>query len=238
MIKKSKNPPGGKNTRLGVLVSGNGSNLQAILDACTNKEIPAEVVVVISNKPEAFALERAKKAGVTGLVIEHNRFSNREDYDLELVKVLKNYNVDLVVLAGFMRVVTPVLLREFPMRVINIHPALLPSFPGVHVQRKALEYGVKFSGCTVHFVTEEVDAGPIIAQVVVPVHGNDTEQTLTERIHKEEHKIYPYAIKLYSEGKLRVEGRRVRITDCMEPDGPNLHNPVVRFANNDEKTRK
>ncbi len=216
--------------RLGVLVSGSGTNLQSILDASRTGKIDAEVIVVISNKPDAYALERAKRAGIETVVVESKGFATREDYDRELVKVLKKRNVQLVVLAGFMRIVTPVLIQEFPMRIMNIHPALLPSFPGLHAQKKALEYGVKFSGCTVHFVTEDVDAGPIIIQAVVPVYENDTEETLRERILEQEHRIYPQAIQLFSEGRLKVEGRRVRISNCEEPDNLKIENPVAKVV--------
>jgi phosphoribosylglycinamide formyltransferase-1 len=214
-------------TRLGVLVSGSGTNLQSILDACKTGKIDAEVVVVISNKSGAYALKRAENAGVETVVLEPKGFATREDYDKELVKILKKRNIELVILAGFMRIVTPVLIKEFPMRIMNIHPALLPAFPGLHVQKRAIEYGAKFSGCTVHFVTEEVDAGPIIIQAVVPVYENDTEDTLRDRILIEEHRIYPQAIQLFSEGKLKVEGRRVRISGCKEPENFRLENPVV-----------
>jgi len=217
-------------TRLGVLVSGSGTNLQSILDASKARRIDADVVLVISNKPDAYALERAKKAGVETVILESKGFATREDYDMELVKILKNRKIELVILAGFMQIVTSVLIKEFPMRIMNIHPALLPSFPGLHVQKKALEYGVKFSGCTVHFVTEDVDAGPIIIQAVVPVYENDSEETLRERILKQEHRIYPQAIQLFSEGRLKVEGRRVRIIGGQEPDNFKLENPVVKVV--------
>lgn len=214
--------------RLGVLVSGSGTNLQSILDACREGRIDAEVVIVISNKPEAYALERARRAGVETMVLESKGFPTREDYDRELAKVLKSRNVELVILAGFMRIVTSALINEYPMRIMNIHPALLPSFPGLHAQRQALEYGVKFSGCTVHFVTETVDAGPIIIQAVVPVYENDTEESLRERILEQEHRIYPQAIQLFAEGRLKVEGRRVRIIDWEEPACIRMENPVVK----------
>lgn len=219
-----------RKTRIGVLVSGSGTNLQSILDSCKAGRIDAEVVVVISNKPDAYALERAKNAGIDTVILESKGFAVREDYDRELVKILKKRNVELVILAGFMRIVTPVLIKEFPMRIMNIHPALLPSFPGLNVQKKALEYGAKFSGCTVHFVTEDVDAGPIIIQAVVPVYENDTEETLRERILEQEHRIYPQAIQLFSEGRLKVEGRRVRISNCQEPDKFKIENPVVKVV--------
>ncbi|MEK7689347.1 MAG: phosphoribosylglycinamide formyltransferase [Deltaproteobacteria bacterium] len=198
---------------LGVLVSGSGTNLQAIIDAVSAKRLSAAVKVVISNKPDAKAIERAKKHHIPSFIVQENRFSSKEDYDTHLVEILKANSVDLVILAGFMRLLTPVFIRAFPMRIMNIHPALLPSFPGLNVQKKALEYGVKFSGCTVHFVDEAVDAGPIIIQAVVPVYDNDTEETLAKRILKEEHRIYPQAIQFFAEGRLEVKGRKVIVRD-------------------------
>ncbi len=195
--------------RLGVLASGSGSNLQAIIDSIKCGNLPCEIAVVISDKPDAYALKRAELHGIKTEAVQSKTFQNREAFDTELVRILKDHNVELVVLAGFMRVVTRVLINAFPMRIMNIHPALLPSFPGLHVQKKAIEYGAKFSGCTVHFVDEGVDTGPIIIQAVVPVYDNDTEETLSARILKEEHRIYPYAIKLFAEGRLEVRGRRV-----------------------------
>ncbi len=195
--------------RLGVLASGSGSNLQAIIDSIKCGNLPCEIAVVISDKPDAYALKRAELHGIKTEGVQSKTFQNREAFDTELVRILKDHNVELVVLAGFMRVVTRVLINAFPMRIMNIHPALLPSFPGLHVQKKAIEYGAKFSGCTVHFVDEGVDTGPIIIQAVVPVYDNDTEETLSARILKEEHRIYPYAIKLFAEGRLEVRGRRV-----------------------------
>lgn len=195
--------------RLGVLASGSGSNLQAIIDSIKCGYLPCEIAVVISDKPDAYALKRAELHGIKTETIQLESFQNREAFDTELVRVLKDHNVELVVLAGFMRVVTRILINAFPMRIMNIHPALLPSFPGLHVQKKAIEYGAKFSGCTVHFVDEGVDTGPIIIQAVVPVYDNDTEETLSARILKEEHRIYPYAIKQFAEGRLEVRDRRV-----------------------------
>ena len=195
--------------RLGVLASGSGSNLQAIIDSIKCGNFPCEIAVVISDKQDAYALKRAELYGINTEAVQSKTFHNREAFDTELVRVLKDHNVELVVLAGFMRVVTRVLINAFPMRIMNIHPALLPSFPGLHVQKKAIEYGAKFSGCTVHFVDEGVDTGPIIIQAVVPVYDNDTEETLSARILKEEHRIYPYAIKLFAEGRLEVRDRRV-----------------------------
>lgn len=195
--------------QLGVLVSGSGSNLQAIIDNIEAGRLDARIQIVISNLPGVFALERAKKHGIPQCVISHRDFKTREDYDRRLVAVLQENHVELVVLAGFMRIVTKVLLDAFPMRVMNIHPALLPSFPGTQVWQKQVEYGVKFAGCTVHFVDEGEDTGPIIIQAVVPVYDDDTADTLNARILKQEHKIYSQAIQMYAEGKLEVRGRRV-----------------------------
>jgi len=194
-----------------VLISGRGSNLQAIIDASEKGEIPAKVAVVISNNPEAFGLERAKKHNLPAVVIDNRKFKDKNTYELEMVKTLQKYKVDLVCLAGYMRIVGPVLLEHYQGKMINIHPALLPSFPGLHGQKQALDYGVKVSGVTVHFVDEGCDTGPIILQTAVPVSENDTEETLSERILEQEHKIYPQAIKLFAEGKLKIEGRRVKI---------------------------
>jgi len=190
--------------KLGVLISGRGSNLEAILDASERKEIPAEVAVVISDRADAFGLERARKHNIPTAVINSN--------ELEIVKVLKKYKVDLVCLAGYMKIVGKALLEAYQGKMINIHPALLPSFPGLHSQRQALEHGVKVSGVTVHFVDAGCDTGPIIFQRAVPVFENDTEETLSERILTEEHKAYPEAIRLFATGKLKLEGRRVKIT--------------------------
>ena len=212
---------------LGVLVSGSGSNLQSIIDSIEKGALPARIRIIISNNPGAFALERARKHGIPSAVIEHGGFSSRDQYDQKLVDTLKTQDVELVVLAGFMRVLSPLFLRAFPMRIMNIHPALLPCFPGTHGQKKAFDYGVKFSGCTVHFADEGVDTGPIIIQAVVPVYDTDTEETLSQRILKEEHRIYPKAIRLYAEGKLRVEGRKVRIQNHPQPEDNPRHNPPI-----------
>jgi phosphoribosylglycinamide formyltransferase-1 len=175
--------------RLGVLVSGSGTNLQAILDAVAAGTLDAEVRVVISNRPTARALDRARAAGVTTSIISHREFADRESFDAQLVAALREADVTHVVLAGFMRILTPVLLDAYPWRIINIHPALLPAFPGVHAQRQALEYGAKVSGCTVHFVDSGTDTGPVIAQLSVPVLDGDTEETLGARILGEEHRL-------------------------------------------------
>ena len=178
--------------RIGALTSGGGTNLQAIIDRCQDNSIQAEIVLVISNNPGSGALERARQAGIPTLCIDHRQYDNREDFDQEIVKALEDAGADTIVLAGFMRIITETILKAFPQRVLNIHPALLPAFPGLHVQRKALEYGARFAGCTVHFVDGGVDTGPIIVQAVVPVLDDDTEQTLAARILIEEHRIYPH----------------------------------------------
>jgi phosphoribosylglycinamide formyltransferase-1 len=213
--------------RLGVLVSGSGSNLQAILDACGARKIPAEVAVVICNVPDARALQRARDAQVPALALPHHGYARREDYDARLVSELRARGVELVCLAGFMRIVTPVLLSAFPQRVINIHPSLLPAFPGMHGVRQAFRAGVRVSGCTVHFVDEGTDSGPILIQSAVPVLDGDTEETLAARILEQEHRIYPRAIALFAEGRVRVEGRRVLISGT-RPDGTStLASPPV-----------
>ncbi len=195
-----------KKTRLAVFVSGSGTNLQAIIDAC----IPSvEIVLVLSNNPEAYALERAKKHGIPVEVADHKWYPDREEYDKHLLKVLESYRVDLIALAGFMRILSPFFVKAYKNRIINIHPALLPSFPGIHSAKQALESGVKYTGCTVHFVDEGVDTGPIILQAAVPVYDDDDEASLLERIHEEEHRIYPEAINLIACGKFTIEGKRV-----------------------------
>jgi len=197
---------------IGVLVSGSGSNLQSILDACQSGELKAQVACVISNKADAFALERARSAGIPALHLDHRAHAGREAYDEALVATLREFRVELVAMAGFMRIITPVLLDAFPMAVMNIHPALLPSFPGLHAQRQAMEYGAKIAGCTVHFVDPGTDTGPIIIQAAVPLLEGDTEETLSARIQKEEHRIYPEAIRLFAEGSLKVTGRLVQVS--------------------------
>ncbi len=196
---------------LGVLVSGSGSNLQAILDAIDARRLDATVSLVLSNKPEVFALERAARAGAPSRVLPHEGFASREAYDRALVAALRDASVDTVVLAGFVRIVTPVLLDAFPGRVVNIHPALSPAFAGLHAQEQALAYGAKVAGCTVHFVDAGTDTGPIIAQRAVPVLEEDTVESLRARILQEEHRVLPEALQWLAEGRLRIEGRRVRI---------------------------
>ncbi|MGB3095559.1 MAG: phosphoribosylglycinamide formyltransferase [Candidatus Deferrimicrobiaceae bacterium] len=196
---------------IAVLVSGSGSNLQAIIDASERGEIPCRVGIVISNKADAYGLVRAKKHGIPTEVVDHKGFSTREEFDAKLVEVIRGTGAELVCLAGFMRVLTPVFVRAFPNRILNIHPALLPSFPGTHGPGQALSYGVRFSGCTVHFLDEGVDTGPVIVQAVVPLYDDDTEETLAARILVQEHRIYPMAIRLFFSGKLEVKGRRVKV---------------------------
>jgi phosphoribosylglycinamide formyltransferase-1 len=195
-------------TRLAVFVSGSGSNLQAIIDA---KVPTVEIALVFSNNPNAYAIERIKKYGISSLVIDHGGYSSREDYEKEILRSIESYNIDLIALAGFMRILSPYFVSRFKNRIMNLHPALLPAFAGINSVKRALEYGVKYTGCTVHFVDEGVDTGPIILQSVVPIFENDTEDSLLERIHEEEHRIYPEAIRLFSEGKLKIRGRRVSI---------------------------
>jgi phosphoribosylglycinamide formyltransferase-1 len=197
--------------KLGVLISGNGSNLQSIIDHIEKGSLKAIIKIVISNNPDAYGITRAKKHGIPTVVLKNGDFKNKEEFDLELIRILKNNCVDLVILAGFMRIITPALLKAFPHKIMNIHPALLPSFPGIHGQKQALDYGVKLSGCTVHFVDESVDTGPIIIQSAVQVFNDDTEETLAARILKEEHRIYSQAIQLFAEGKIEIKGRKVRI---------------------------
>lgn len=213
--------------RIGVLASGGGTNLQAIIDRCADGSLAAEIAVVISNNPGAGALDRAVKAGVPTLCIDHRNFSRREDFDTVVVTALQDAGVELVVLAGFMRIITQTFIDAFPERIINMHPALLPAFPGLHVQQQALDYGARFSGCTVHFVDGGVDTGPIIIQAVVPILADDDADALAARILEQEHKIYPRAIQLITEGRVHVKGRQVKI----DPAGPvvttSLINPAV-----------
>lgn len=203
--------------RLGVLASGRGSNLQAVIDAIESGVLQARVAVIISNKKDAQALERARTHGVTDVFLDPTLYAGmidkREAYDRAVLDILRKHEVDLVLLAGYMKIVTPVLIDAYRHRMMNIHPSLLPSFPGLEAQRQALDWGAKVAGCTVHFVTEGVDEGPIILQATVPVLERDSPETLAARILVEEHAIYPRAVQLYADGRLLVEGRRVRIAD-------------------------
>jgi len=202
-----------KRGRLAVFLSGRGSNFRAIHDAILAGRINADIVLVFSNRPEAPGIAIARERGLETLILNPKLFPNREEYDREILKELLKREVDLVCLAGYMRILTPVLCQAFRHRIMNIHPALLPSFPGLEAQKQALEWGVKYSGATVHFVSEQVDMGPIILQAVVPVLQDDTEDSLAARILKEEHRIYPEAVRLFFEGKLEVRGRRVFVLD-------------------------
>ncbi|MBM3911063.1 MAG: phosphoribosylglycinamide formyltransferase [Thaumarchaeota archaeon] len=197
---------------LAILISGRGSNMEAILKAIKEKKIPANPAVVISNKPDAKGLKIAKRFGVKTEVVDSQDFRDRVEYDKKIIMVLEKYNVTpkngLVCLAGFMRIISPEFIRKYKNRIMNIHPALLPAYPGLHAQRQALEDGAKYSGCTVHFADEKVDHGPIILQATVEVKENDTEETLSERILEQEHKIYPEAVRLFALGKIKVEEKQ------------------------------
>ena len=213
---------------LGVLASGRGSNLQAILDEIASGRLAAAVKVVVADVADAFALERARRAGVPAVFVDPRCPGGKAAYEQRVAAVLREHGVDLVVLAGYMRVCGPDLLAAFPGRILNIHPSLLPAFPGLHVQRQALEHGARFSGCTVHFVDAGVDTGPIVAQAVVPVLDADTEDTLAARILRQEHRVYPHAIRLFAEGRLRLAGRRV-LVDAPAPgadDAAIVHPPL------------
>ncbi|MGB9907034.1 MAG: phosphoribosylglycinamide formyltransferase [Candidatus Saccharicenans sp.] len=202
-----------KRGRVAVLLSGRGSNFRAIHDSMLAGKINAEIVLVFSNKAEAPGLQLARDRGLETMFLDPKAFLSKDAYDAAIVEELQKRQVDLVCLAGYMKIITPLFCQAFRNRIMNIHPALLPSFPGLHAQKQAVEYGVRYSGATVHFVWEEVDAGPIILQAVVPVNQDDTEETLADRILEWEHKIYPEAVRLYFEGKLEVRGRKVYILD-------------------------
>jgi phosphoribosylglycinamide formyltransferase-1 len=195
--------------RIGVLLSGRGSNFEALADSVSEGRIPAaEIALVLSNREGAPGIDRAKARGLATLVIA-SKGLEREAYDRQVVAALREAQVDLICLAGYMRLLSPYFVAAFPQRILNIHPSLLPSFPGLESQKQALEYGVKFAGCTVHFVDENLDAGPIVLQAVVPIEDGDTEDTLGARILKEEHRIYTEAVKIVLEGNYKIEGRRV-----------------------------
>jgi phosphoribosylglycinamide formyltransferase-1 len=204
---------------VGVLVSGRGSNLQSIIDAAEGGRLTAELKIVLSDREDAFGLERARKHGIAAEWVDPSLHAAREDYDRAVVAKLREADVELVVLAGFMRILSPLFVESFKNRTMNIHPALLPSFPGLNVQQKALDHGARFSGCTVHFVDTGVDTGPIIIQAAVPVLDGDTEESLSRRILQQEHRIFPKAIQLYAEGRIRVKGRRVSINGGEEENG-------------------
>ena len=214
---------------MAVLASGRGSNLQAIIDAIEAGQLHAKIVGVISNKQDAVALERTRKHGLTDIFVDPKPFvgrpDSREAYDRTLLEILQQHEVELVLLAGYMKIVTVVLVNAYANRMMNIHPSLLPAFPGLNVHKKAIEWGCKLAGCTVHFVTEGVDEGPIIIQAAVPILDDDTSETLAARILAQEHRIYPRAVQLFAEGRLRVDGRRVFI-DGAKPDGEAIISPA------------
>ncbi len=215
--------------KLGVLISGTGSNLQAIIDAILRGDLKAEIRLVISNRPDAQGLERARRHGIETAVIEHRKFPSREDFDRAVLVALRDRSVELVALAGFMRLLSPVMLDAFPGRVMNIHNSLLPSFPGIHGPKDAIEYGVKIAGCTVFFVTPGVDVGPVIVQAAVPVMPGDDEQLLAARILEQEHRIFPHAISFFQQGRLEIRGRQVIIRgdSSTTPSSSPLVNPAV-----------
>lgn len=196
---------------IAVLCSGSGTNLQSIIDKTKAGSIPAKIALVLSDKKDAYALSRAKSSGIETVVLNPGDYKTREDFDREAVKNLKKKDIGLVVLAGFMRLMSPYFIKEYKNKIMNIHPALLPSFKGTQGIRDALDYGAKVTGVTVHFVDEHLDNGPIILQRCVEIKESDTEETLLERVHKVEHELYPEAVKLFAEGRLRIEGRKVLI---------------------------
>lgn len=198
---------------LGVLCSGRGTNLQSIMAAVDSGQIPAPVGVVLADKPDAKALERAEKAGIPHFCVDRKQYADKQAFEEALVEKLRAHGVTLVILAGFMRILSPYFVHEFPGRILNIHPSLLPSFGGAHAHRDVLAYGVKVSGCTIHFVDEGMDSGPIILQTAVPVLDDDDEDALAARVLEQEHKLYPRAISLFLHGKLKIEGRKVRILE-------------------------
>ena len=215
--------------RLGVLISGRGTNLQSIVDAIEHGDLKAVIKLVISNRADAPGLIRAQRSEIPTRVIDHRRFGSREEFDRALVEALNAAHVELVVCAGFMRILSPVMLNAFPNRIMNIHHSLLPAFPGLDAQKAALDHGVRFAGCTVFFVTPGTDDGPIIVQAAVPVMPDDDEQTLSDRILAQEHRIYPLAISLFQQGRLEVWGRKVIILDAPKPDEKQtLLNPPLR----------
>ncbi len=205
--------------RLGVLISGRGSNLQALIDACQDPATPAEIACVISNRPGAKGLERARRAGLAGCVVDHREFDGRAAFEAALTAKLRAAGVALVCLAGFMRILTEAFIARWPDRILNIHPSLLPAFPGLDTHRRALDAGVRFAGATVHFVRPGLDDGPIVVQAVVPVRADDTPDRLAARVLLEEHHMYPLAVRLVAEGRTRIANRRVAIDRASAPDG-------------------
>lgn len=218
--------PGSK-LRIGVLISGRGSNFKALLDQTLKPDFPAEIVCVISNKAQAGGLEYAREAGIPAIVVPHTGFASREAFDITVDEQLRRHKVELVVLAGFMRVLSAEFINRWPDRILNIHPSLLPSFRGLHTHERTIEAGCKIAGCTVHIVRPELDEGPIIAQAAVPVLEGDTPGTLAARILEQEHRIYPEAVRLIAEGRVEIDGMVARIHDAKSTDHP-LVNPAPR----------
>lgn len=200
-------------TNIAVLVSGRGTNLQAIINAIKKGMIDGKIVLVLSDNPKAYALKRAKRNGIETKIVNYKKFCSKFEYEQEILNQLKHYKIDLIVLAGYMRILGANFIKEYPSRIINIHPALLPAFPGLHAQRQALEYGVKVSGCTVHFVDEGVDSGPIILQKAIKVRQSDDEESLSKRILKYEHELLPLAIQLFAQGKIELINNKVFLKD-------------------------
>lgn len=213
----------GKKLKVGVLVSGSGSNLQALIDSCADPAHPAEILLVISNRPGVKALDRARAAGIEAVTIDHKNYADRESFDAELLKALDAAGVEFVCLAGFMRLFTAGFVEHWSGRMINIHPSLLPAFKGMHVQQRAIDAGTRFSGCTVHFVTPEMDVGPIIQQAVVPIHQDDDAASLSARILVQEHRIYPESLRWIADGRVRIEGERVFLDGFAAPDAALLN---------------
>ncbi|MBO6503542.1 MAG: phosphoribosylglycinamide formyltransferase [Kordiimonadaceae bacterium] len=199
--------------KLAVLISGGGTNLQALIDACNDPSYPAEIAVVVSNRPDAYGLERAKSAGISAECVDHKDYETREDFEDILHDRLKDHDVELVCLAGFMRLLTATFVGKWKDRMINIHPSLLPSYKGLHTHARAIEDGVRFGGCTVHFVRPEMDDGPIIMQAAVPIDANETEDSLAKKVLTYEHTLYPEAVRLVAEGKVRVSGQKCVFKD-------------------------
>ncbi len=202
----------GARRRVGVLISGRGSNLQALLDAAADPAYPAEIAVVISNRADAYGLERARAASVPATVISHDAFASRDAFEIAIDAALRAAGCEIVCLAGFMRILTPEFVNRWPNRILNIHPSLLPAFTGLHVQRRAIESGATIAGCTVHVVTPDLDSGPILAQAAVPVLADDDERALTARILEQEHRLYPAALAWLAEGRVRIDGNRALVT--------------------------
>ena len=212
--------------KLAVLISGGGTNLQALIDACSSDDYPAQIETVISNRPDAYGLKRAELAGIQTLCIDHKDYETREDFEDILHDAIKDSGAELICLAGFMRLLTPTFVGRWKDRMINIHPSLLPSYKGLHTHARAIEDGVQFGGCTVHYVRPEMDDGPIIMQAAVPIEADETEESLTKKVLKYEHILYPSAVKMIAEGKVRVSGRKCVFKD-MEAGKPGMVNPTL-----------